>query len=71
MSTSECRDLTDVKRPDGANQHGHAGHCGNQRKEAALQVLMNTLTHTAEHEVPLPGETTTEGGLNITVDRKH
>lgn len=40
-------------------------------KAAALQVLMNTLTHTAEHEVPYRVETTAEGGLNITVDRKH
>ncbi|HDW1169491.1 TPA: hypothetical protein RK176_004991, partial [Escherichia coli] len=40
-------------------------------KAAALQVLMNTLTHTAEHEVPYRMETTAEGGLHITVSRKH
>ncbi|HBT4576367.1 hypothetical protein [Escherichia coli] len=40
-------------------------------KAAALQVLVNTLTYTAEHEVPYRMETTAEGDLNITVDRKH
>ncbi|EIQ6131126.1 hypothetical protein LVM30_004508, partial [Escherichia coli] len=40
-------------------------------KAAALQVLVNTLTHTAEHEVPYRMETTAEGGLHITVSRKH
>ncbi|MED8967251.1 hypothetical protein RCM38_13300 [Escherichia coli] len=40
-------------------------------KEAALQVLVNTLTHTAQHEVPYRMETTAEGGLHITVSRKH
>ncbi|WP_137586586.1 hypothetical protein, partial [Escherichia coli] len=40
-------------------------------KAAALQVLVNTLTHTAEHDVPYRMETTAEGGLHITVSRKH
>ncbi|KAE9772282.1 hypothetical protein GQA42_20955 [Escherichia coli] len=40
-------------------------------KAAALQVLVNTLTHTAAHEVPYRMETTAEGGLHITVSRKH
>lgn len=58
-------------RPDGVNQHGTQAIVATNGKAAALQVLMNTLTHTAEHEVPYRVETTAEGGLNITVDRKH
>ncbi|WP_097744367.1 hypothetical protein, partial [Escherichia coli] len=40
-------------------------------KEAALQILVNTLTHAAEHEVPYRMEITAEGDLHIIVDRKH
>ncbi|MBB8026471.1 hypothetical protein HEL23_021815 [Escherichia coli] len=40
-------------------------------KEAALQVLEHTFVHTAQHEVPYRMETTAEGGLHITVSRKH
>ncbi|ROK97244.1 hypothetical protein BFD62_04210 [Escherichia coli] len=64
VNECECRDLTDVK-------HVLTALVATNGKEAALQVLMNTLTHTAEHEVPYRMETTAEGGLHITVDRKH
>ncbi|EOM1496806.1 hypothetical protein ACNCTE_003248 [Escherichia coli] len=40
-------------------------------KEAALQVLEHTFVHTAQHEVPYRMGTTAEGGLYITVSRKH
>lgn len=40
-------------------------------KNTALRVLESTYTHTAHHEVPYRMETSAEGGLHITVDRKH
>lgn len=72
VNECECRDLTDVKHVLTALiSMVSSGHCGDQRKAAALRVLVNTLTHTAEHEVPYRMETTAEGGLHITVSRKH
>ncbi|MCZ5585903.1 hypothetical protein O5621_13905 [Escherichia coli] len=58
-------------RPDGTNQYTAQAIVATNGKAAALQVLVNTLTHTAEHEVPYRMETTAEGGLHITVSRKH
>ncbi|WP_340543574.1 hypothetical protein [Escherichia coli] len=72
VNECECRDLTDVKHVLTALISMAAqAIVATNGKETALQVLMNTLTHTAAHEVPYRMETTAEGNLNITVDRKH
>ena len=72
VNECECRDLTDVKHVLTALISMTAqAIVATNGKAAALQVLVNTLTHTAEHEVPYRMETTAEGGLHITVSRKH
>ncbi|MEE1707463.1 hypothetical protein, partial [Pseudomonas aeruginosa] len=72
VNECECRDLTDVKHVLTALISMTAqAIVATNGKAAALQVLVNTLTHTAAHEVPYRMETTAEGGLHITVSRKH
>ena len=72
VNECECRDPTDVNHVLTALiSMATQAIVATNGKEAALQVLMNTLTHTAEHEVPYRMETTAEGGLHITVSRKH
>ncbi|BBU85045.1 hypothetical protein EIMP300_64450 [Escherichia coli] len=59
VNECECRDLTDVKHVLTALiSMATQAIVATNGKEAALQVLMNTLTHTAEHEVPYRMETT-------------
>lgn len=72
VNECECRDLTDVKHVLTALiSMATQAIVATNGKAAALQVLVNTLTHTAENEVPYRMETTAEGGLHITVSRKH
>ncbi len=72
INECECRDLTDIMRALAAliSMTTQAIVAING-KEAALQILVNTLTHAAEHEVPYRMEITAEGDLHIIVDRKH
>lgn len=72
VNECECRDLTDVKHVLTALISMAAqAIVATNGKAAALQVLVNTLTHAAEHEVLYRMEITAEGDLHIIVDRKH
>lgn len=72
INECECRDLTDIKHVLTALiSMATQAIVATNGKETALQVLMNTFSHTAQHEVPYRMEITAEGDLHIIVDRKH
>ncbi|HBL6888623.1 TPA: hypothetical protein LSH60_004982, partial [Escherichia coli] len=72
LNECECRDLTDIMCALTALiSMATQAIVATNGKEAALQILVNTLTHAAEHEVPYRMEITAEGDLHIIVDRKH